>query len=255
MRILDDNTETTTTETPASEAAQAAPVEGSTLLTTPQTAETPSEGDPAPKDDKSGEGGEADGDASQGEGDKSGEGEGEAPSLFGAPAEDAEYQIALPEGVELDSAMLDAVTPIFREMDLSDAGAQKFIDAYIEQVQPALAQQIVAQIETDAVQQLTDMRNTAEAAMKSDASLPADQQVFGGATQQDITRMAAKAMDKFGSPDFRAFLETSGLGNNLDMIRLLHNVGKSIAEDTSFPRGASETGKLSREEKFYGAQS
>lgn len=247
-------TETTTgAETPDGAAAATEATPGQTLLTTQQTTTDggdapPAEGDAPTKtgeDDAAADGAKKDGEGA--------EGDGPAPELFGAPAEDAEYEVNLPDGVTLDKPMMDAVTPLFRELNLSNAGAQRFIDAYIEQVQPALAQQIVAQIEADAVQHLTDSRNAAETAMKADATLPKEEQLFGGATQADISRMAAKAMDKFGSPEFRTFLDSSGLGNDLSMIRLLYNVGKGIAEDTGFPRGGGGEGrKLTREEKFYG---
>lgn len=41
-----------------------------------------------------------------------------------------------------------------------------------------------------------------------------------------------RAMDKFGDPEFKTFMDESGFGNNPHMIRIFHKIGLSLAEDT-----------------------
>ena len=40
-----------------------------------------------------------------------------------------------------------------------------------------------------------------------------------------------KALDQFGTPELRALLNDSGMGNNPEVIRAFYRVGKAISED------------------------
>lgn len=65
------------------------------------------------------------------------EGDGQAdPKQESEP--EAYQQFTLPEGVELDEATLTEVTPIFRELNLDQDGAQKLVSFYASKTQDAL---------------------------------------------------------------------------------------------------------------------
>mgnify|MGYP000700477353 CR=1 FL=1 len=50
--------------------------------------------------------------------------------------------------------------------------------------------------------------------------------------------VAKKALDTFGTPEFRTLLNESGLGNHPEMIRMMFRAGKAISEDKFVPAGS-----------------
>lgn len=52
--------------------------------------------------------------------------------------------------------------------------------------------------------------------------------------------LTKRAMDKFGSPELKQYLNESGLGNDPHMIKFFYNIGKAMAEDTFM--GGGRTG-------------
>jgi hypothetical protein len=54
---------------------------------------------------------------------------------------------------------------------------------------------------------------------------------FGGKDLDANLGTAKRALDRFGSPDLKRFLDETGLGNHKDVIRFFWKVGKAISED------------------------
>lgn len=52
-----------------------------------------------------------------------------------------------------------------------------------------------------------------------------------GRPSMPILAIAKKALDTYGTPEIRQLLETTGLGNNPEMIRFFWRVGKTLTED------------------------
>jgi hypothetical protein len=63
---------------------------------------------------------------------------------------------------------------------------------------------------------------------------------FGGEKLKENLGVARKALDQFGSPELKTFLEDTGLGSHPDVIRMLYRVGKAISED-KFVGGSAVT--------------
>ena len=81
--------------------------------------------------------------------------------------------------------------------------------------------------------------------MKNDKEL-------GGDNFQHTAEMAKRVMDKFGSDRLKQDLNSTGLGNNPELVRLLVNMGKSMSED-KFVHGQNNVGGgLSAAEVLYG---
>lgn len=135
--------------------------------------------------------------------------DGEPPKPAGAPEK---YEFVAPEGKQYDSKMLGTYAEAARELNLPQDAAQKMLDKLAPAVQARQAEQLQAAREEWA------------------AGTRADKE-FGGAKLDENLATAKKALDTFGSPELRALLNESGLGNHPEVIRLFYRAGKSISED------------------------
>lgn len=137
------------------------------------------------------------------------------------------YEFTL-EGVELDAEMLEAADPIFRELNLSNEEAGKFLP---------LAKQYADKIGETIINDLVAQGQAKRKAWLDEAK--ADPEV-GGAKWDESLHLAAKGFDAIGFKDghpFRQALEETGFGNNPHMIFLARKLGELVSEDGSFERG------------------
>lgn len=134
------------------------------------------------------------------------------------------YEFKPVEGRNLDSETMSTFAEVARELDLTQDSAQKILD----RMAPQMAQRQQAQIEA--------IRKEWVAASQTDAE-------FGGDKIAENLATARKALDQFGTPELRALLNESGLGNHPEVIRMMYRAGKAISEDTYVGRAASTGGK------------
>ena len=127
----------------------------------------------------------------------------------GAPEK---YEWAAPEGVTLDESILGSLSEVAKELNMPQAAAQKLVD----KIAPVMAQRQVEQFEA--------LRTEWRQASISD-------QEFGGAKLTENMAVAKKALDAFGTPEFRQLLEQTGMGNHPELIRTFYRAGKAISED------------------------
>jgi hypothetical protein len=147
----------------------------------------------------------------QGEGNV-GEGDGntgETQTTLGAPES---YEFKPVENVNLDPGVIDAFAEVAKELDLSQAAAEKVLN----KMAPVLAERSAAQIQ-QAQQQWV------ESSIKD--------KEFGGEKLQENLAVAKKAMDAFATPELKQLLNESGLGNHPEVIRMMYRAGKAISED------------------------
>lgn len=165
-------------------------------------------------------------------------------ALFGVP--EGEYEPAgLPDGTVIDKAALEAVTPVARELGLSNEGFSKLAGVYAEKVLPQVTQSVTDQIMAQSAATTAGWATEATESIKTDAA-------FGGKPMAEVQAVAAKALDRFGGTEFRQYLADTGLGNHPAMLKAMFLAGSAIAEDTTFERGAPPVTPKTREEKFYG---
>jgi hypothetical protein len=148
--------------------------------------------------------------------------------------------------VDLDPALVDAATPVFKELGLGNEQANK-IAALIPTVQQRMAEQ----------------QNDEFAKTKADwAKQTQNDEEIGGKNWKETKGLVGKALDHFvGGPEknedgtyksgFRQLLEDTGLTNHPDMARMLRAVGAGLSEDGVFARGDGKVEKKSREEVLY----
>ena len=121
------------------------------------------------------------------------------------------YELKMPDGVELDSAAAEEFTAIAKELKLDQAAAQKLADVGAK----------MAQRQAEAHAQLVE---TWTEQVKTDKDI-------GGDKLEENLGIARKAIDTFGSPELKALLNSTGLGNHPEVVKLAYKVGKAISED------------------------
>lgn len=121
------------------------------------------------------------------------------------------YELKMPDGVELDLAAAEEFTAIAKELKLDQAAAQKLADVGAK----------MAQRQAEAHAQLVE---TWTEQVKTDKDI-------GGDKLEENLGIARKAIDTFGSPELKALLNSTGLGNHPEVVKLAYKVGKAISED------------------------
>ena len=143
------------------------------------------------------------------------------------PAVPEQYtDFKLPEGVTLDKELLEKATPVFKELGLSQDAAQKLVTLQAESSKAGM----------EAVVKAAEAQKTAFLETEKQATLKA----LGPDHQKELA-FAAKALDwaEKVAPGFRALLDQTGFGMNLNMAKVFIALGKTFAEDEApGPRGS-----------------
>jgi len=145
----------------------------------------------------------------------------------------------MPEGFALDEQLFNEFAPVLKELNLPQAAAQKVMDfapKLIEHTQQATVAQVLEQTG------LKDFPSWANA-VKTDKEL-------GGDKYAENLAVAKKAIDTFGTPELRAVLKQTGLGNHPELVRAFYRAGKQISEDT-FVTGSKVAPKKSAAQVLY----
>lgn len=211
----------------------AAPAPSEPAASQPGTGEQPaSAGEPAKTEGEQPQPG-AEGDKTQGdkpaEGDKPDDGKDKKPE--GAPET---YEFKPAEGAELDTEALKDFEPVARELNLTNEQAQKLVDAY-----PKILAG-VQQRQADAWQATTEQWA---------ADVKADKEIGGDKLTGNLSA-AQRALDQFGTPELKEYLNTTGLGNHPDLVKTFVKIGKAMSEDGMV--SWKENGQRSAAEVLYG---
>ncbi|MFO7287648.1 MAG: protease [Gammaproteobacteria bacterium] len=173
------------------------------------------EGDAGGQGDQGGQGGQGDqGDGGQGGDSKTVLGGGDAPKDAGGAPESYE-PFNLPEGVKLEGEDLEAFTGFAKELNLSQEQAQKLLERDLA-VRKSIEERVNAE---------------ADAAIKGWLEAARADKEYGGERFDANIAVARKALEAFGTPELKAMLDSSGLGNHPEAIRFMYRVGKAISED------------------------
>lgn len=145
----------------------------------------------------------------------------EAEAHAGAPEEYADFTVA--EGMTLDNDLLAEFVPMAKELNLPQEKAQALVDMASKLVQ----KQAAAQQET--------FRSTVDGwvnAAKTDKE-------FGGDKFAGSIEVAQRALNSFATPELKEALNTTGLGNHPEMIRLMVRIGNAMKEDDRIVTGTT----------------
>ena len=149
----------------------------------------------------------------------------------GAPEK---YEFTAGEGVELDSDALKDFEPVARDLNLTNEQAQKLVDAY-----PKILAG-VQQRQAEAWQKQTE--GWAE-------TVKADKEIGGDKLTANLSA-AQRALDQFGTPELKEYLNATGLGNHPDLVKTFVKIGKAMSEDGMVT--GRESGQRSAAEVLYG---
>lgn len=149
----------------------------------------------------------------------------------GAPEK---YEFNAAEGVELDTEALKDFEPVARELNLTNEQAQKLVDAY-----PKILAG-VQQRQADAWQKQTE--GWAEA-------VKADKEIGGDKLESNLSA-AQRALDQFGNPELKEYLNVTGMGNHPELVKAFVKIGKAMSEDGMV--SGKDTGQRSAAEVLYG---
>lgn len=139
------------------------------------------------------------------------------------PVVPEKYEFKAPEGREFDQSVIDQFSEVAKELKLTQEGAQKVID----KLGSAFAEK---------------QTNTLEAAKTEWVKSATADKEFGGEKLNENLATAKRALDTFGTPELRALLNESGLGNHPEIIRAFYRAGKQISEDRFVPGGIGGSG-------------
>lgn len=140
------------------------------------------------------------------------------------------YEIKMPDGMEMDAKLMEVAAPIFKDTKMSPAQAQAMTDLYTKVQGEAIAQHsaMVAKWADEA---------------KNDPEI-------GGAKYEENIGKASRAFQAFGNERALQILDTYGLGNNPDILRLFARVGNAMGEGATILPG-SGTGRVSDAQALY----
>lgn len=141
----------------------------------------------------------------------------------------------MPEGIELDAALLESATPLFKELGLTQEQAQKLVDFQASQIQAG------AQRQNDTFNQLMNDWRTQSTNDKE----------FGGDKFEESVGVARSALDKFGTPELKTLFEEHGVGNHPEVIRMLVKVGRLTQEDKPGGQMSQGNTELDRVKRMY----
>lgn len=133
----------------------------------------------------------------------------DAKKLEGAPEK---YEFKLPEGQALNADVQAQFEATARELNMPQAAAQKLVEVMAPKIAAAQAAAF-EKVQTEWV-----------------AKAKADPEIGGDKFDANLA-VAMKAMDRFGSPALKTYLNESGLGNNPELLRMMFKAGQAISED------------------------
>lgn len=209
------------TETPAQTPAKTeAPATPATSTATP-TGDKPADGtaktllgEDDPADGKDGKAGDKPADGTDDGKPK----EGEAPK-DGKEVVPEKYDVKVPEGMDVDTGLLDALTPTFKELGLSQEKVQKLVDKFAPAVQAS------AKAQHDVM--MKQYHEQIEGWGKETRDML-------GAEPAKALAPAAKFISTFAgkeAAEFRSLLNETGLGNHPLMVKVLIAAGKALSPD------------------------
>lgn len=161
---------------------------------------------------------------------KAQEDEKKAKEAKGAPEKYEDFKV--PEGAIVNQPVLDEFKATAKELNLTQAGAQKLIDLQVKHMDSLVQsmQQSFQQIKDD---------------WKADTI-----KTLGASAKTDLVS-AGKAIEKLGTPELRKMLNETGVGNHKELVKFFVEVGKLVSEDKPVD-GKNRVAAKSDAELFYG---
>jgi hypothetical protein len=126
------------------------------------------------------------------------------------------YDIKVPDGMEIDVGTMERFTPVFKEMGFTQDQVQKLADVYAPIIQERI-DEFGKSLSESYKKQVSDWKTESEKAL--------------GAEKTQKMALAAKAINQIGTPELRAVLDETGIGNHVELVKFFVKVGEIVSED------------------------
>lgn len=144
-----------------------------------------------------------------------------------------DYAFELPKEIQFDKGILDEFTNEVKNLKVSKEAGQKFLDIAVKNFKNQQAQHI----------------KTRESWVNE---IKTDKDFGGDKFNETITRAQRVLSDpEIGSPQFVQLLESTGLGDHPEVIKILARIDKKYGEDRAVTGKPSGTTYKSAAELFY----
>lgn len=150
--------------------------------------------------------------------------EGEAPKTPAQGAPETYAEFTLPEGLALSKETLEAATPIFKELGLSQEAAQKLVSFHADQLKAALPS-----VQESAY---TEMRKDWAAKTLADKDISGytlDGKTGIDAVKIDIGR-ALGTLDPTLKAEFQAAMDLTGAGDHPAFVKAMWRLSQAVSE-------------------------
>lgn len=155
--------------------------------------------------------------------------------------EDGKYDLKMPEGMEADTELAEALGPEFKELGLTNGQAQKLVDKYIEIQQRRAEEHAKSPEGAWSMSAYGYFKEHGTPDTWADTA-KADKEI-GGDNWNTSVANARRAVEKIGTPELKKYLNSSGGGNHPELIRFMAKAGAMIREDNPANGGAEGAGK------------
>ena len=170
----------------------------------------------------------------------------EAPKpAVAAPVIPEKYDFAtvkLPEGVVLNNDLVEAVSPLFKKFGLTQEAASELVQVHAEALAKAEAAAETTR-ETAFKEWMKTTVTNYQAAIRKEWGAQADANLA----------IAQRGMATVVSPDMKALLDDTGLGNHPEFLKAFLQVGKMVSEDTPPTPGVPAGSVKNAAQTLYGA--
>lgn len=148
------------------------------------------------------------------------------------------YDLKLPDGSLLDADHLDSISSLAKEKKLSNEEAQAILER---------DHAVLSAFEDRKRQEAEVMKDEWAKSAQSDKE-------YGGEKYKESIALARRVLNQFGSNALKEQLNSSGLGNHPELIRLMVRIGKEISAGSLVVSRENPPPAKSLGEIFYGSK-
>lgn len=125
---------------------------------------------------------------------------------------DIKYEIKPPDGMQIDPELVPALAPALKKAGLTNE-----------------------QLQTVAVSFLEFQKGVAPRMLARDLEITSKDKEIGGARLAQTQKEVALAIQAFGDPEFRKFVDEAGIGNRLAFVRFAQRIGEAMSKAGDVP--------------------
>ncbi len=152
------------------------------------------------------------------------------------PAEPIKYDLKLPKDALVDKTDLERIEAEAKARGLSPEEAQSILDR---------ENSTLASFAEKQKKQNEEIVSGWRKAVETDKEI-------GGADFGKNAELAKRAVDRFGSPEFKQALEETGLGSHPELVRVFLRIGKAMDNDSFVHGQPAGTNSKSHADILYG---